>query len=245
MHNIPYSYSYLLFVIFQAYQDSQTAFKADLLKQKPAKNKGNDGVEFDQTRDKVRASGERYSNLQGQTKDLMAKLDDIQKEEKEFSADLDKMLTWMSDAQQRTNDLRDEPLASEPVELQKQLESLKDSKMDVFSKAKNLDDLKKAQVALVDNLRQVGADEGYIQDLEDRVKTLDDQHEFVVAELTAKDNVLHTALVQSQGIQEGIDGLLKWIDGAEKSLNQMQAISLVPATLNEQQQEMNVLKTGM
>ena len=215
------------------------------MKQKPAKNKGNDGVEFDQTRDKVRASGERYSNIQTQTKDLMAKLESIQAQEKIFIADLQKMQTWVGSAEEKLNAIKDEPLASEPDELQKQLEALKDRKIDVFSKAKDIDDLKKAQVNLTDNLKEVGADDDYIHHIDDQVQRLDDQHEFVTAELTARDNVLHTALVQSQGVQEGIEGLLTWIDGTEKVLDRMQPISLVPDTLNEQQQNITVLKTGM
>ena len=216
-----------------------------MLKQKPAKNKGNDGVDFDKTRDEVKVAGERYSKLQTQTKDLLNKLQNIKEQEKVFTQDMDKLLNWISDTKDKVQDMKDLPPATEPVELQKQLDSLKEKKIDLMNKAKDIEDIKKSQAALVDNLKELHADTNYVNSLEEQVEQLEEEHNKVTADLTEKDNQLHTALVQSQGVQEGIDGLLNWIEGAEKDMQRAQPISLVESTLNDQLQESNMLKTDI
>ncbi len=85
-----------------------------------------------------------------------------------------------------------------------------------------------------------GADDNTIRHINDLVKSLERDHEDIMDDMTAKSNTLQTALVASQGVQEGIDGLLVWLRDAESALSNMRPISLSEDSLNEQAKEYQV-----
>ncbi len=193
-----------------------------------------DGSEFEMTRDKVRSSNERYSNLKAACDALMDRLTSARDKQRDYNDCKYKAQTALVDAQSKAEKLRAEPVATEPHQVQEQLDKVKNFSGEVFAQGKNLDDLKKAAKSLTEAMRELGADEDTIMDINDKVKQLERQHGAVTDMLNAKSNSLQTALVQSQGVQEGIDGLLDWLRGAEGTLNTMRPVSLSEEILNDQ-----------
>ena len=63
----------------------------------------------------------------------------------------------------------------------------------------------------------------------------------VAAEAIARSNILNTAMVQSQGLTDSIDGVLAMIVSADNSVRTMKPISLNVENLEEQVSEFKVL----
>ena len=103
----------------------------------------------------------------------------------------------------------------------------------------------KAAKALDESLKGLGATDGSLADVGDTVSKLTGRADDVAAGTAARSDELQTALVQSQGIKEGIDGLLAWLRDTDNALNLMRPISLSEDTLSDQVRELRVLRADI
>ena len=230
--------------IFQKYQKELQTFRNQLNKSPKGKHRS-DGSEFELTRDKVRSSNERYSNLKASCDALMDRLQTARDRQRDFDDNMYRTQTELMSGQAKAREVKSEPTSVEPHQVQEQLDRVKAFRGEVFSQGKNLDDLKKSAKNLNEAMKELGADDNTIRYINDLVKSLERDHADLMDTMTAKSNTLQTALVQSQGIQEGIDGLLKWLRDAESTLNNMRPISLSEDNLNDQGKEYQVLQADV
>ena len=232
------------FEFFQKYQKQLQTFRNQLNKSPKGKHRS-DGSEFEMTRDKVRSSNERYSNLKASCDALMDRLQTARDRQRDFDDNMYRTQTELMSTEARARDMKAEPTAVEPHQVQEQLERVKAFRSEAFNQTKNLDDLRKSAKSLVEAMTELGADDNTIRHINDLVKSLERDHADLMDAMTAKSNTLQTALVQSQGIQEGIDGLLVWLREAEGTLNSMKPISLSEDSLNDQAKDYQVLQADV
>lgn len=226
------------------YQKEIKAF-ANSQQKSPKGKRSADSVDFPDTREKVRSANERYQNLKSNSEALMERLEAARSKQKEYNESVRKMQSWLIDAEHQAKSLKSEPIASTPVAVSEQLDALKGFSAEVFAQTKRLEELKRAARRLAETMRELGADDETLHDIEELVNQLADRHGFVTAESTARSNVLQTALVQSQGVQEGIESLLTWLRDTETALSAMRPISLNQETLNDQMSELQALKADI
>ena len=226
------------------YQKDLKTFATNLQKSPKGKRAG-DATDFQETREKVRTANERYQNLKSNCQALMERLRDARERQREYNEAVFKMQAWLLDAEQNAKAIKSEPIGSDPMAITDQLDTVKALSAEVFAHSKNLDELKRAARHFVEKMKELGADDMTLHDIEELVNQLADRHGFVTAETTARSNVLQTALVQSQGVQEGIDSLLGWLRDTEASITSVRPISLNEETLNDQIQELQVLKADI
>ena len=235
----------------QRFLDEATGYQKDLrtfannLQKSPKSKRTTDVVDFQETREKVRNANERYQNLKSNCASLMDRLQGARDRQKEYNEAVYKMQAWLLDAESKAKRMRSEPIGSDPSTVSEQLDTVKAFSAEVFAQTKHLDELKRAARHLAETMRELGADDETLHDIEELVNQLADRHGFVTAESTARSNVLQTALVQSQGVQEGIDSLLAWLRDTESALTAMRPISLNQELLNDQMSELQVLKADI
>jgi DNA repair exonuclease SbcCD ATPase subunit len=202
-------------------------------------------ADFDGTRDKVKTANERYQNLKTASDALLEKLQTTKEKQKDFEDVLECLHDWVDGAEERMEEMKDEPVKGDANDVRDDLNKVKAFSAEAIAQGKQFEDLKKNARALMEALQDLGADDQTLVNIDQMVGDIKERLADVNSAATDKSNTLQTALVQSQGVQEGIDSLLSWTKEAEQILNAMRPISLDSNVLNEQMQELQVLRSDV
>ena len=197
------------------------------------------------TKESIKAVNERFHNLKTNSDDLTEQGHKAAGKHKQFQDTLTKMHTWLQDAEKRSEEIKEEPVAAEPKKIEVQLDQTKTFGAEAISHGKQAEELKRAAKTLTDAMKELGADDDTLAEIEKNVEEVKDRLGTITHDATEKANVLQTALVQAQGVQKGLDGLQEWLEDAERKLDQMKAISLSQEGLSDQIQELQLLKSDV
>ena len=212
---------------------------------KSPRGKRSEDVEFDDTRDKVRSANERYQNLKHNCEALLSKLKNAEDKQAIYQENKDKLEEWLDTAEVKVQELRKEPVGTEPNMVQSQLDEVKAFSTEVFGQIKKIEDLKRQAKQFAESMGDVGSDDDTLYEIEKSVTRLARRHADLTDDLNARTNVLQTALVQSQDVHEGVAGLLSWLKDTEQSLNNLRPISLADETLQDQIQEVQMMRSDV
>ncbi|XP_054274796.1 dystonin isoform X14 [Macrosteles quadrilineatus] len=196
-------------------------------------------------RNTVQTISSQYRDLLSRANALSDKLSGVGGRQREYRDALDKARAWMRDAEPRANKILSEPLAADPHTLEDQL-----------SRARTLNNEFVAQGRLIDNAKHaveslVRAVEGQVSSaelaaLQEPVRELELKYRQLCDGLAERCQQLETALVQSQGVQDALDGLLAWLNSAENTLKDMtRPVSLQKERLEDRLREHRVLQSDI
>ena len=129
--------------------------------------------------------------------------------------------------------------------VEEELDRIKQFNADAIAQGKQLEDVRRTARQFAESLKELGADDQALKDIEDSVMEFAERLAAVTTDTTAKSNELQTALVESQGVQEGLDSILAWMKEAEGNMNRMKPISLSQDGLNNQIQELQMMRTDL
>lgn len=230
------------FPVFQKYQKDVLSYQTEKTKKRRSLGPM---TEFVITRDKVKTANERYQNLKTAADSLMEKLQQTKEKQKDFEDVLERMHDWLEESEGRVTQLQEEPVTGDAQQVQEELDGVKAFSAETIAQGKQYEDLKKTARALMESLQDLGADDQTLLNIDQMVGDIKDRLGDVNAAITDRSNALQTALVQSQGVQEGLDSLLGWVKDAEQNLNSMKPISLDKDVLNDQMQELQMLKSDV
>lgn len=138
-----------------------------------------------------------------------------------------------------------EAVGGEPKAIQEQLDKAKAMQMEIVTQARLIETAKQAAKYLLDAL---GPDESETERsaIESTVVDLDKQFDLLKGAMSDRTQELETALVHSQGVQDGIDSLLGWLNDVENQLrNQQKPVSLFQERLEEQIRDHKLLQTDI
>ena len=135
---------------------------------------------------------------------------------------------------------RSVPSTSEQV--QEHLQQAKSFSNEAVAQDKQLQEIQRNARLLKEKLCDLGADDKALQGIDDLVTKCSAQLGSVNAFAASRCNSLQKLLLESQDVQEGIDGLLVWIKDTEGALNNMRPVSLNEETLNDQKRELHALR---
>lgn len=150
---------------------------------------------------------DRYQQLKTSTDEVQSRLRRAHDARQELQGASELLTTWMEEAK-----VDDSPLTGLDVSaLQQALSQTKVITAESSMQKKMMDKL----LAAAETLKSAGADDDSLSVLVDSVSTKFAQISESAAE---RCNDLQVAIVRSQGVNEGVDGLLGWIRDAEVSL---------------------------
>ncbi|XP_043245138.1 dystonin-like isoform X38 [Amphibalanus amphitrite] len=186
-----------------------------------------------------------FQDLLSRANKLADKLSSIGSRQREYQEALERAERWLREAEPRAEKVVNEPVAAEPRGVQEQLDRARTLSTDVLAQGKLFDNATLSAAQLVKSLEgQIGPKESERisrppEELADKYRRLSDA-------VTDRCQALDMALVQSQGVQDGLDSLMTWLTQAETRLKGI----LKPASLNrerltEQLQEQRVLQADI
>ncbi|CAG0880401.1 unnamed protein product [Darwinula stevensoni] len=194
-----------------------------------------------QVRRKVADVSTAFQDLLSRANKLSEKFLSVGDKQHMYADCVDRMKTWLKEVEPKASKLVNEPIAAEPKAIQDQLDKVKMLNNDILSQGRLLDSTKQAGKNLLDSL------EGSLTPQERRhidqtMQDLDARYNQLLGAVGGKGQELESALVASQGVSDGIDSVMNWLNQVESQLRtMMKPASLNRDRLNDQLQEQKVL----
>lgn len=187
----------------------------------------------------------QYKDLLSRATNLSDRLSGVGGRQRDYNDSLEKARLWLKEVEPRVHRIIAEPIAAEPKLVEEQLSKAKSLNNEFLANARLIDNAKSSVDALLRSLDgQLTPNE--TNQLEEPVKELEDKYRQLLIALAEKCQELDTALVQSQGVQDALDGLITWLNNVESQFKNMQRpASLHKDRLEEQQREQRMLQSDL
>ncbi|XP_071483778.1 microtubule-actin cross-linking factor 1, isoforms 6/7-like [Diadema antillarum] len=206
----------------QAFIDNAKLYKEDLSNYRSTALPRQFGQTFSEapeshaTRDKLASINTRYERLKSRCLDHRNRLGEVVEKQRRYSQAVNPTLPWLDQTYATLSSLVQEPVATEPSAVQRQIDQLKAINDEVVLHGKDLDAAREAGRELVE------AHEEVKPDVQRQTREMGDRYGQLEAMLTDRNNLLQTALTESQSIQDGLDSLLRWLEDTEATLNRLE-----------------------
>nr|XP_022907001.1 microtubule-actin cross-linking factor 1 isoform X2 [Onthophagus taurus] len=196
-------------------------------------------------RNEVSLVTQQYRDLLHRANNLSDRLSGVGGRQKEYGDALSKAQAWLRDVEPRVHAVLNEPIAGDPKTVEDQLHHAKTLNNELVANGRLIDNAKQATSSLLNSLEgQISPSE--IARLEEPVVELDMKYTQLKEALADRCQELDTALVQSQGVQDALDGIITWLTMAENQFKNLQKpASLIRERLEEQLREHRVFQSDV
>ncbi|CAH1991991.1 unnamed protein product [Acanthoscelides obtectus] len=196
-------------------------------------------------RSEVSLVTQQYRDLLHRANNLQDRLSGVGGRRREYADAIDKAAAWLKDAEPRVRRLLEEPVAGDPKGVEEQLHQAKQLNNEFVANGRLIDNAKQATSALLRSLEgQISPSE--MARLEEPVQDLEKRYNKLCNAIANRCQELDTALVQSQGVQDALDGISDWLNQAESQFKNMQRpASLIKERLEEQVREHQVFQSEL
>ncbi|KAK5647774.1 hypothetical protein RI129_002666 [Pyrocoelia pectoralis] len=196
-------------------------------------------------RNEVSYVTQQYRDLLHRANNLSDRLSGVGSRQRDYSEALDKARQWMRDVEPKVNKVLNEPIAGDPKGVEDQLNKAKTLNNEFVANGRLIDNTKQALESLLRSLEgQLSPIE--MSRLEQPVNELDQKYKQLGNALAERCQELDTALVQSQGVQDALDGIFNWLNSAENQFKNLQRpASLIKDRLEEQLREHRVFQSDI
>ncbi|XP_046739121.1 dystonin isoform X44 [Diprion similis] len=187
----------------------------------------------------------QYKDLLSRANALSDRLSGVGGRQRDYRDALDKARQWLKEVEPRIHHVLSEQVAAEPKLVEDQLSKAKSLNNEFLANERLVDSAESNLNALLRSLDgQLTPTEA--NQLEEPVRELEDKYKQLGSALADKCQQLDTALVQSQGVQDALDGLVVWLNNAESQFKNLQRpASLQKERLEEQQKDQRVLQSDL
>lgn len=156
----------------------------------------------------------QYKDLLSRANALSDRLSGVGGRQRDYRDSLEKARYWLKEVEPRIHQVLSEPVAAEPKQVEDQLSKAKALNNEFLANERLVDNAKSSLSALLRSLDgQLTPAEA--NQLEEPVREVEDKYKQLGNALADKCQQLDTALVQSQGVQDALDGLVIWLNNAE------------------------------
>ncbi|XP_049546723.1 dystonin isoform X28 [Anopheles darlingi] len=188
-------------------------------------------------RQEVQLVTAQYRDLLNRANALLDRLAGLGSRQRDYQEALEKVRSWLRDVQPRVSSALSDPIAADPQAVQDQMNQTKALQSEFLSQGRLIDNVQHSLDALLKSLAgRLSPSE--VSALEIPVEEVKDKYNQLLEALGDRSKLLDTALVQSQGVQDALDGLAVWINQSEEKFKlQNRPASLIKDRLNEQVRE--------
>ncbi|KAF5301224.1 hypothetical protein FQA39_LY10810 [Lamprigera yunnana] len=196
-------------------------------------------------RNEVSYVTQQYRDLLHRANNLSDRLSGVGSRQRDYVDALDKVRQWMRDIEPKVNKVLNELISGDPRGVEEQLNRAKTLNNEFVASGRLIDAVKQALASLLHSLEgQLSPAE--ISRLEQPVIELDQKYKQLGNALAERCQELDTALVQSQGVQDALDGIVNWLNSAENQFKNLQRpASLIKDRLEEQLREHRVFQSDV
>ncbi|XP_041108038.1 dystonin-like isoform X9 [Polyodon spathula] len=189
--------------------------------------------------DKLDSAANRYKALHSQCNQLGDNLKDVVEKYKQYEDASTGLGSWLEESEDFANKQLAEPIAADPKNLQKQLEETKALQGQMSGRQGAVEKLRKTAAALI-------ATEGDLLRNQDKIQeTVDDiveRYDNLSKSVSDRNEKLQITLTRSLSVQDGLDEMLDWMEGVEKSLGEKNQVPLNSTAIQDMLSKRAVLE---
>ncbi|XP_061203848.1 dystonin isoform X2 [Neopsephotus bourkii] len=193
-----------------------------------------DGIDtsatYTEVQNKLDSASDRFKSLYTKCSILGNNLKDLVDKYQHYEDASSGLLSALQASEITVNKQLSEPIAVDPRNLQRQLEETKVLQGQVSNHQIAVEKLKKAAEVLLDTRGELMPDKDEIQ------KTLDDiveRYDNLSKSVNERNEKLQITLTRSLSVQDGLDEMLDWMEGVEKSLEEQDQVPLNSAAIQD------------
>ncbi|XP_035398894.1 dystonin isoform X10 [Cygnus atratus] len=193
-----------------------------------------DGIDtsatYAEVQNKLDSASDRFKSLYTKCSILGNNLKDLADKYQHYEDASSGLLSGLQASEIAVNKQLSEPIAVDPKNLQRQLEETKVLQGQVSNHQIAVEKLKKAAEVLLDTRGELTPDKDEIQ------KTLDDiveRYDNLSKSVNERNEKLQITLTRSLSVQDGLDEMLDWMEGVEKSLEEKDQVPLNSAAIQD------------
>ncbi|NWQ89800.1 DYST protein, partial [Burhinus bistriatus] len=193
-----------------------------------------DGIDtsatYAEVQNKLDSASDRFKSLYTKCSILGNNLKDLVDKYQHYEDASSGILSGLQASEIAVNKQLSEPIAVDPKNLQRQLEETKVLQGQVSNHQIAVEKLKKAAEVLLDTRGELSPDKDEIQ------KTLDDiveRYDNLSKSVNERNEKLQITLTRSLSVQDGLDEMLDWMEGVEKSLEEQDQVPLNSAAIQD------------
>ncbi|NWR99250.1 DYST protein, partial [Motacilla alba] len=193
-----------------------------------------DGIDtsatYAEVQNKLDRASDRFKSLYTKCSILGNNLKDVVDKYQHYEDASSGLLSGLQASEIAVNKQLSEPIALDPKNLQRQLEETKVLQGQVSNHQIAVEKLKKAAEVLLDTRGELAPDKDEIQ------KTLDDiveRYDNLSKSVNERNEKLQVTLTRSLSVQDGLDEMLDWMEGVEKSLKEQDQVPLNSAAIQD------------
>ncbi|XP_071299034.1 dystonin-like isoform X17 [Agelaius tricolor] len=193
-----------------------------------------DGIDtsatYAEVQNKLDRASDRFKSLYTKCSILGNNLKDLVDKYQHYEDASSGLLSGLQASEIAVNKQLSEPIAVDPKNLQRQLEETKVLQGQVSNHQIAVEKLKKAAEVLLDTRGELTPDKDEIQ------KTLDDiveRYDNLSKSVNERNEKLQVTLTRSLSVQDGLDEMLDWMEGVEKSLKEQDQVPLNSAAIQD------------
>ncbi|XP_059691826.1 dystonin isoform X4 [Gavia stellata] len=193
-----------------------------------------DGIDtsatYAEVQNKLDSASDRFKSLYTKCSVLGNNLKDLVDKYQHYEDASSGLLSGLQASEIAVNKQLSEPIAVDPKNLQRQLEETKVLQGQVSNHQIAVEKLKKAAEVLLDTRGELTPDKDEIQ------KTLDDiveRYDNLSKSVNERNEKLQITLTRSLSVQDGLDEMLDWMEGVEKSLEEQDQVPLNSAAIQD------------
>ncbi|XP_048792399.1 dystonin isoform X27 [Lagopus muta] len=193
-----------------------------------------DGIDtsatYAEVQNKLDSASDRFKSLYTKCSILGNNLKDLADKYQHYEDASSGLLSGLQASEVAVNKQLSEPIAVDPKNLQRQLEETKVLQGQVSNHQIAVEKLKKAAEVLLDSRKELASDKEEIQ------KTLDDiveRYDNLSKSVNERNEKLQITLTRSLSVQDGLDEMLDWMEGVEKSLEEQDQVPLNSAAIQD------------
>jgi len=157
-----------------------------------------------------------YQDLLARANRLFDKLAQLGNKQKDFQDALNKAMAWLRDVTPRAQKILSEPVAGEPKLVEDQLQKAKGLQNEILSNGRLIEAVKQATASLLSSMEELSPAER--DAVEKATSELENKYQNLLDAVGDKIRDLDAALMQSQGLQDAVDGVSNWLTQAEYQL---------------------------
>ncbi|XP_057704258.1 dystonin isoform X4 [Corythoichthys intestinalis] len=181
-------------------------------------------------KDKLGSAASQYKTLHTKCNQLGNNLKDIVEKYKKYDDSSTGLLKWLESAEEEARKQQSEAIAAEPKKLQIQLEDTKVLQGQMSGHQTAIDTLSKAADSLITS------DGNLLSNLDEIQETVDDiveRYDNLSKAVSDRNEKLQITLTRSMSVQDGLDEMMRWMEGVEASVKENGQIPLDSASLTD------------
>ncbi|XP_071265283.1 microtubule-actin cross-linking factor 1-like isoform X26 [Salvelinus alpinus] len=181
-------------------------------------------------KEKLDSAAGRFKALHSQCNDLGNNLRDVVDKYKKYEDSAAGLLKWLNNSEEDARRQQSEAIAADPQTLQKQLEDTKGLQGQTTGRQTAVETLRKTADSLVTAQGDLLTNQDHIHETVDDIV---ERYDNLSKSVSDRNEKLQITLTRSLSVQDGLDEMMRWMEGVEESVKEKGQVPLDSAAIGD------------